>query len=193
MADYKSTKYQYLQKHHIDRSWSLFLDRDGVINKKIDNDYVRRWEQFEFLPGILEAIDLLSGRFGKIIIVTNQRGIGRKLMTKEDLDKIHTLMLEKIQSAGGRIDKIYYCPHLDEDNCNCRKPRTGLALQAKKDFPGIDFKKAVMVGDSQRDMEMGRKLGMITMLVAHPKYTRGSVLNYDFCFDRLVSFAMTLA
>ncbi|MBW8050990.1 MAG: HAD family hydrolase [Cytophagales bacterium] len=189
MAD---SSYQNLQKHQFDRSWTLFLDRDGVINKKIDKDYVRRWEQFEFLPDVLESIHLLSKRFGKIIIVTNQRGIGLKLMTKENLEKIHALMLEKIKSAGGSIDKVYYCPHLDEDHCNCRKPSTGLALQAKKDFPGIDFKRAIMVGDSQRDMEMGEKLGMITMFLAHHEYSGRSAPTYDFCFDKLISFAKGL-
>jgi len=166
----------------IDNTWTLFLDRDGVINKLIDHGYVKSWEHFEFLPGALEAIRLLSNIFGKIIIVTNQRGIGRKLMTTEELDGIHSLMLKEIKNAGGRIDKIYYCPHLVEDDCDCRKPKTGMPLQAKKDFPGIDFSRSVIAGDSRNDMEMGQGLGMTTVFI-------GTSIAFDSCYGSLISFA----
>jgi len=166
----------------IDKTWTLFLDRDGVINKLIEDGYVKSWGNFEFLPGVLEAIRLLSQIFGKIIIVTNQRGISRKLVTTEDLDEIHALMLKEIENAGGRIDKIYYCPHLVEDDCDCRKPKTGMPLQAKKDFPGIDFSKSVIVGDSRNDMEMGQRLGMTTVFI-------GTSIAFDSCYASLISFA----
>ena len=170
----------------IDKSWTLFLDRDGVINKLIEDGYVNSWEHFEFQPGALEAIRLLSGIFGKIVIVTNQRGIGRKLMTADDLDEIHSKMLKEIQDAGGRIDKIFYCPHLVEDDCDCRKPKTGLPLQAKKDFPDIDFSKSVMVGDMRNDMLMGQELGMRTVFI-------GTSLAFDYCYGSLISFAREIS
>jgi len=178
----------------IDKTWTLFLDRDGVINNLIEDGYVKSWEHFEFLPGVLEAIRLLSQIFGKIVIVTNQRGISRKLMTTEDMDEIHSLMLKEIKDAGGRIDKIYYCPHLVEDDCDCRKPKTGMPLQAKKDFPGIDFSKSVIAGDSQNDMEMGQRLGMTTVFIGTSIVTlSGPVVSgaepVEVCYDSLISFA----
>jgi len=157
-----------------------------VINEKIDNDYVKTWQQFQFLPNALEAIKQLSKHFGKIIIITNQRGVGRKLMTEDDLKQIHSLMLEKIKNAGGRIDKIYYCPHLEEVNCNCRKPKTGMALQAKIDFPVIDFEKSVIVGDSQPDLDMGQRLGMTTVLIG---LENRKTATFNFCFKKMFSFA----
>lgn len=138
---------------------TLFLDRDGVINKKIENDYVRNWEQFEFLPNVIEALKILNSLFDRIIIVTNQRGIGRKLMTEKDLEVIHKNMLSVLSKENIKIDKIYYCPHdYKKEICNCRKPKIGMALQAKKDFPDIDFRNSIMVGDSLSDIEFGKKL-----------------------------------
>ena len=166
----------------IDQSWTLFLDRDGVINKLIEDGYVKTQSHFEFQSGALEAIRLLSCVFGKILIVTNQRGIGRLLMTGDDLDEIHSFMLKEIENAGGSIDKIYYCPHLVEDDCDCRKPKTGMPLQAKKDFPDIDFNKSIMVGDTRNDMIMGQKLGMTTVFI-------GTSLAFDYCYSSLISFA----
>jgi len=147
---------------------TLFLDRDGVINKKIDNDYVRNWEQFEFLPNVIDALKILNKLFDKIIIVTNQRGIGRGLMSEDDLNNIHEKMLTVLNKEGIKIDKIYYCPHdYEKEVCNCRKPKIGMALQAKKDFPDIDFNDSVMVGDSISDIEFGKKSGMKSFLIAN--------------------------
>jgi histidinol-phosphate phosphatase family protein len=152
----------------IDKNWTLFLDRDGVINKKIDGDYVRNWEQFKFLPNVIEALKILNGIFGKIIIVTNQRGIGRGLMTEKDLNKIHQNMLTIFKKNNIEIDNIYYCPHdYEKEICNCRKPKIGMALKAKEDFPEIDFKKSIMVGDSLSDIEFGNNIGMISFLIGN--------------------------
>lgn len=151
---------------NIDKSWTLFLDRDGVINKKIEGDYVRKWEQFEFLPNVIEALKILRSIFGRIIIVTNQRGIGRGFMTEEDLRDIHKNMFAVLNKENIIIDRIYYCPHdYEKDKCSCRKPNIGMALQAKRDFPEIDFKKSVMVGDSLIDIEFGNKLNMLSILI----------------------------
>lgn len=123
-----------MENLNIDKRWTLFLDRDGVINHKIENDYVRNWAQYKFLSNVLRVIRGLSKIFGKIIIVTNQKGIGKKLMTEEDLKEIHRNMLLEISKTGGRIDKIYYCPCNVDDNCKCGKPNIEMALQAKKRF-----------------------------------------------------------
>lgn len=153
------------------QSWTLFLDRDGTINKRLIGDYVQHWDDFEFLPGIIDAIAGLSSIFGKIIIITNQQGIGKGLMTTQQLDFIHDNMLAQIAEAGGRIDGIYYCPHLASEGCNCRKPLPGLAIQAKKDFDDIDFHQSIMVGDTGSDIRFGANLGMITVQVGSESIT----------------------
>lgn len=158
-----------MHSRSIDKSWTLFLDRDGVINKQNVDDYVLTWGQFEFIPGVLEAIKILSSVFGKIIIVTNQQGIGRGLMTEKDLSEIHSNMIAEIEKHGGRIDAVYYAPYAPENNHLDRKPNVGMALKAKKDFPEINFKKSVMAGDSISDMEFGHRLGMINILISEDK------------------------
>ncbi|MBS1630623.1 MAG: HAD-IIIA family hydrolase [Bacteroidetes bacterium] len=147
-----------------DKTWTLFLDRDGVVNKEIIGSYVTTPAEFEFCPKSPEAIAALSEIFGKIIIVTNQRGVGRGLMSLDGLHEIHKLMREKIAATGGRIDKVYVATSLNDDDHN-RKPNQGMALQAKQDFPQIDFHKSIMVGNSISDMEFGKRLGMHTVFV----------------------------
>lgn len=144
---------------------TLFLDRDGVINQRLPGAYVRRWEEFIFLPGVLLAIVLLKGYFDRIIVVTNQQGIGKGLMTNDDLHAVHRKMCREIEQAGGRIDAIYYCPDLKTRADNCRKPAPAMALQAQRDAPDIDFTRSVMVGDAASDMVFGRQLGMQTVLI----------------------------
>lgn len=148
-----------------DGTWTLFMDRDDTINKRLPGDYVKSWSEFEFLPNALESIKYFSQVFNKIIIVTNQQGIGKEIMTSEQLNEIHSLMLDEIIEAGGYIDQIYYCPHLAIENPMCRKPNPGMGFQAAEDFPDIEFRKSLMVGDSISDMEFGYKLGMKNVLV----------------------------
>lgn len=154
-----------IKKLNIDHSWSLFLDRDGVINKRLIDDYVKIPAEFEFLPGVPEAISKFSTIFGRIFVVTNQRGIARGLMTEDDLQIVHKLMLDDIKNAGGRIDKIYYCPHDRNQGCGCRKPDIGMALKAKQDYPEVDFSKAIMLGDSTSDIKFGENAGMHTFRI----------------------------
>src|SRR6478736_1684328 len=122
----------------IDNTWTLFLDRDGVINRDKVGSYIFNRDEFFFLPGVEEAIKIFSDVFGVIVVVTNQRGIGKGLMTEDDLHNIHAHMLDELGVQGGRIDKIYFAPDLNSDSPN-RKPLTGMALQAKDDFPDINF------------------------------------------------------
>lgn len=145
---------------------SLFLDRDGVINRRIPGAYVKNWEDFQFLPGVLDCFTKLNRCFSHIIIVTNQQGIGKGLMTVEDLALIHQRMIEHIQAVGGAIHGVYFCPDLATHPDHCRKPNPHMGLQAKADFPDIDFNNAVMVGDSISDIAFGKNLGMQTVLVS---------------------------
>jgi len=154
----------------IDKSWTLFLDRDGVINKRLVDDYVKSWEEFEFLENVPETIAHCSHLFGTIVVVTNQQGIGKGLMSDADLRNIHENMTAEIKLHGGRIDKVYYCPKLKDQTPNCRKPLPFMGLQAQKDFPTIDFSKSVMVGDSISDMEFGEALGMHNVYITPDPY-----------------------
>lgn len=170
---------------------TLFLDRDGVLNIRPAGDYVRAPEAFIPSEGTTEAMRRLAGLFGRIIVVTNQAGIGKGLMTETDLASIHRKMQTIIFSEGGRIDRIYHCPHTKEANCRCRKPATGMAWLALADFPDIDFEDAWIVGDSVSDMQFGQSLGMRTVLI-HGKTEEAdslAAMRLDFRFDSLLHFA----
>ena len=144
---------------------SLFLDRDGVINKKLEGRYVSRWEEFEFMPNALQAVNILSKLFKRIFIVTNQQGIGKGIMSQNDLLFLHQKMLNEIEKAGGKINKIYFCPHLETDNCNCRKPKIGMIEKAIQDFSSINIKKSYLIGDSPSDIKAGERAGLHTIKV----------------------------
>lgn len=144
---------------------TLFLDRDGVINQRLPGAYVRHWDEFTFLPGVLPAIALLRRYFDRIVVVTNQQGIGKHLMTDAELHAVHQKMLQEIKKAGGHLDGIYFCPDLKSKPDNCRKPAPAMAIQAQRDYPAISFSQSVMVGDSASDMAFGRQLGMQTVLI----------------------------
>lgn len=147
---------------HISDKWSLFLDRDGVINEKIDNDYVKTFDEFLFKPKVLTSLKDLSKIFNRIFIITNQRGVGLNIMTRTDLDSIHEQMLKLIEGHGGRIDYIFSC--IDQyDSSPCRKPNIGMGNMAKELFPEIEFSKSIIVGDSECDIQFGNRLGMISI------------------------------
>jgi histidinol-phosphate phosphatase family protein len=157
------------KKLTIDREFTLFLDRDGVINKRLVGDYVRTTEAFELLPGVLDFLSWASPIFYRIIVVTNQQGIGKKLMTIRELDLIHQHFLELVAKAGGRIDDIYFAPQLKAEKHPDRKPGSGMALRAKADHPMINFSKSIMVGDSPSDLAFGHGIGMKTAFVITPE------------------------
>ncbi|MFZ1263349.1 MAG: HAD-IIIA family hydrolase [Chitinophagaceae bacterium] len=149
----------------IDNSWTIFIDRDGVINHEKKEDYILNPGEFRFYEGIPEAFKKLRNHFGKIIIVSNQRGVGKGLMSESDLQDIHRKMVEEIEIAGGHIDKIYYCTSTDNKHPG-RKPNPGMAFHAKADFPDIDLSKSVIIGNKPSDMLFGRNAGMHTVFVA---------------------------
>lgn len=186
-------KKQTVKPEHIDASWTLFLDRDGVINKQLMNDYVKDVVEFQFVEGAVSAIKQFKEIFYKVVVVTNQQGIGKGLMTENDLKKIHDHMLSVIRNDGGDIDKIYYCPDLKEKLPFCRKPQIGMALQARKDFPGIDFKKSIMAGDTLNDMVFGHRLGMTTVLINQNDQLANDFMELiDYHFESLFYFAKYL-
>ena len=154
-----------LKRYHIKKSWTLFLDRDGVINRRIVDDYVKNAEEFEFLPLVPESLGKLSGIFNRLIVVTNQQGIGKGILTGDDVESVHQHFLLEIKPFQANINKIYVCPDLESMGSHMRKPNIGMALAAQKDFPDIDFEKSIMVGDSQSDMDFGKKAGMITVFI----------------------------
>lgn len=178
-------------KHlNINKHWSVFLDRDGVINRRLENDYVKTLAEFEFLEGVPEAVKILANLFGKVIVVTNQQGIGKGLYSENDLNIIHHYMTDEIEKHEGRFDKVYFSSHLASDNHHWRKPGIGMALQAKEDFPEIDFTKSVMVGDSLSDMQFGKNVGMKTVFISAEPVTGP---NIDFCFSSLIDFAKAIS
>lgn len=143
----------------------LFLDRDGVINKRIVNGYVTRWEEFEFLPGVKESLGKISGIGYSLIVITNQQCVGKKMITFADLQMIQEKMSLELQRAGANILDIFVCPHLKSDNCNCRKPKPGLLIQAKEKY-GLDLSKTIFIGDSPTDIEAGKAAGTKTFLLS---------------------------
>ena len=174
----------------IEKGWSLFLDRDGVINQRIPDDYVKHPDEFEFICGVTEALEIFARYFNPIIVITNQQGIGRGFMTSSQLNLVHDKMLRTVTETGGRVDAVFYSPDLKNKGSFTRKPAVGLALKARKLFPSINFKRSIMAGDSYSDILFGYRLGMVTVLIGTDKDVLmqcGGILDYS--FPDLVSFA----
>ncbi|MBA2745766.1 MAG: HAD-IIIA family hydrolase [Flavisolibacter sp.] len=176
----------------IDRSWTLFLDRDGVINEEKLGHYILHWNEFIFSKGVLDVFKKLNERFGKIIVVSNQRGVGKGLMDEAALQSIHLEMQREVEIVGAGIEKIYYCTDT-QDTSFFRKPNPGMAFLALKDFTDIDPARCVMVGNKPGDMKFGRAAGFHTVFVTttnpeqefpHP--------DIDAHFPSLPAFAQTL-
>lgn len=172
----------------IDSTYTLFLDRDGVINKKINDGYVLSLDDFEFLPGVLDVMPKLAKLFTRIVVVTNQQCIGKGLLSVDDLNEIHLHMMNIIELNGGRIDAVYYAPDLKSADNLLRKPNNGMAFLAKNDFPEINFTKSIMVGDHLTDMEFGKSLGMTTFCISN-NYEKNSLVDHTINgLDRLLDF-----
>ncbi|HKZ66876.1 MAG TPA: HAD-IIIA family hydrolase [Chitinophagaceae bacterium] len=179
-----------LQK--IDKNWTLFLDRDGVLNEDKVGSYIFNPGEYIFYDGVPEAFKLFKEKFGRIIIATNQRGVGRELMSVADLDEIHQKMLMVIENSGGKIDAVFYASSINNDD-PVRKPNPGMAIKAKNQFPEIDFSRSVMIGNNISDMQFGRNAGMYTVFLTtttpdialpHP--------DIDLAFNSLTDFAKAL-
>ena len=147
----------------------IFLDRDGVINAPArPHEYITDWRDFVILPGVYDALRMFNESGFRIFIITNQRCIARKLATVEQINELHIQMLTDFQNHGCTVDGIYICPHGDGDNCSCRKPKTGLFLQAQRDMESSGYtvrkKESWMIGDFQSDIEAGKNYGVNTFL-----------------------------
>lgn len=158
----------------------IFLDRDGVINKYPGyRDYVKDYKEFHFLPGVKEAIRKLTLKGFTIYIISNQAGIAKKIFSKEKLKDITKRMLKEIEDYGGKIKDVYYCMHKQQDNCSCRKPKTGLiqkAIKAKR----VNLKDTYFIGDSLRDIETGKNAGCKTILVLSGETKEKDIENLPF-------------
>jgi histidinol-phosphate phosphatase family protein len=148
-----------------DKTWTLFLDRDGVINVRKMNGYILTVDEFQFLPQASESIAYFSTVFQHIFVVTNQQGISKGLMTERNLFDIHHYMCDKVVEKGGEITACYFAPELKSELNSLRKPNPGMALLAERDFPEVDFKKSIMVGDTDSDIKFGKNLGMKTVRI----------------------------
>jgi D-glycero-alpha-D-manno-heptose 1-phosphate guanylyltransferase len=181
-----------LHLENIDAGWTLFLDRDGVINYEKENDYIYNWDEFEFYPGVIESLPLLSKKFERIIVISNQRGVGRGLMSEESLLDIHGRMKSELENNGGRVDRVYYCIAADPKDFY-RKPNPGMAIRAAQEFPEIDLSKSIMVGNKPSDMQFGRNAGCYTVYLktTHPDQPIPHP-DIDLVFDSLLEFAKAL-
>lgn len=171
---------------------AVFLDRDGTINE--DPGYLSDPEGFRMLPTVIEGIRLLNEAAFLVVVITNQSGVARGLLTLETLASIHRRMKEDLRAGGARIDGIYYCPHHPDDGCTCRKPGSGL-LERAIDELGIDPVKSFIVGDRLTDIEAGRSIGCRTVLVPeHPdqlkKERSDSRVMPDFKADQFLDGVM---
>ncbi len=147
-------------------SKAVFLDRDGVINRRIPGDYVRHPDEFVLLEGVAEAIRLFRESFDFILIATNQQGIGKGRMTIANLDHVHNYMTLLLEQQGATIDHIYFCPDLAHQQPNCRKPHPAMAFQAQKDYPELNLQQSWMAGDSLSDLQFAWNAGMQPAMIA---------------------------
>jgi len=155
----------------VDTKWTLFLDRDGVINERNFDGYITHPNDFIFRDRVLETLPKLNALFGRIIIITNQQGVAKNIMTESNLEEVHRYMQEMILKAGGEIDKIYAATNFKGAENDRRKPGNSMALEAINDFPSIDLKKSIMVGDTDSDILFGKKNGMKTVLIRSKEKT----------------------
>lgn len=181
-----------LQLESIGPDWSLFLDRDGVINEDKPGSYIFSPEEFVFMHGAPALFKKLKETFLHVVVATNQRGVGRGLMTEETLSLIHQKMSDAIARAGGKIDKVYYATSI-HNNDFIRKPNPGMALQAKADFPDIELSRSIMIGNNVSDMQFGRAAGMFTVfLTTTNKEIRLPHPDIDLIFNTLEDFVKAL-
>ena len=155
----------------VDVSWTLFLDRDGVINERVFGGYILKYSDFQFKEGVLESSKELFDKFGRVIVVTNQQCVAKGLISQVDLASMHEKMVHEFQIAGAQLDRVYAALELKGDEPFMRKPHSKMAELAKGDFPEIDFSKSIMVGDTDGDLCFGENLGMKTVLIRSDEKT----------------------
>lgn len=142
---------------------AIFLDRDGVICENRP-DHVKAWDEFAFLPGVLDALRMLAETNTTVVVVTNQAIINRGLVSRDTVDEINRRMVIEVQQQGGRVDAVLYCPHRPDERCLCRKPQPGLLMQAAEQF-NADLRQSFLVGDARSDIEAALAVGSKPILV----------------------------
>ena len=158
----------------VEKNRIIFLDRDGVINE-LREDYVKNFSEFVLLPDVGKHLSKLSQNGFKLIIITNQSAIGRGFLSKENLEKIHRHLKNKLLEQSCVIDRIFYCPHIPEDNCTCRKPNTDLFERAVKEFHPVDMTNSWIIGDNHTDIQAAKKLELNSILVKSNSSIEGAV------------------
>ena len=177
----------------IGRDWCLFLDRDGVINRRVVGDYVRSWRQFEWLPGAQVALKTLREWAPHLVVVTNQQGIGKGLMSARDVATVHTHLEADLAAGGVAIDGFAVCPHLESAGCACRKPAPGLVLDWLRRHPDTQPSLSIMVGDSESDLELARNVAAAVGRCVSIHIGRGSPGEVaDVTFDSLADLAVAV-
>lgn len=163
---------------------AAFLDRDGVINVKApEGQYVTRWEEVRFIPGVATAISRLNKSGFRVIVISNQRCVAKGLVTEEQVAALHRKILQELADQGAVIDAVYFCPHDAEPKCECRKPAPGMLLQAAKEHQ-IDLAASWMIGDSRADVAAGKNAGCKTVLIGQREPPTGSAP--DLCAESLL-------
>ena len=158
---------------------AIFLDRDGVINKKaVEHDYIKSWEDFVLLDGVIKTLKIFHSLGYIIVVVTNQAGISKGLMSEKTVKEIHTNLNKLLSKNGTKIDYFYYCPHKDQDNCECRKPKPGMIKKAIEDLD-IDLKSSILIGDTETDRQLGRNVNVRTIIVKTDGNLYKSILGFS--------------
>ncbi|MDG2454573.1 MAG: HAD-IIIA family hydrolase [Bacteroidia bacterium] len=176
----------YLPSRKERKGYTLFLDRDGVLNEPIVDDYARQPSDLILVSELANSIEALLVQFKRVILVTNQQGVGRKVMSDIDLEDVHLKMYNHLKNRDVQwFDAAFFAPYLKTENHTWRKPNNGMLHKARAYFPDIDWKKSIMVGDSPGDMQLADSLGIIKVRIANPQF---SFDNQDFKFDTVADF-----
>lgn len=177
------------------KDWTLFLDRDGVINERIIDGYVMDSKNLILTSNLTQALTILSKKFGRMLVVSNQQCVGKGYCTYQTIEKVHSDLNDILLKERILISDFFFCPHKATDNCTCRKPKSGLAFQAQEKYPSIDFTKSVMVGDMITDIFFGKSLGMTTVYVGAKNTPNFDKIkdHSDYIFDNLYEFAKSIA
>jgi histidinol-phosphate phosphatase family protein len=152
----------HVERTSAKQSPAVFLDRDGTIIE--ESDYLHEPERIKILPNAIEGIKRFQDMGYRIVIVTNQPGIGIGYYSKEDFYKVNRELFKHFSQAGILVDKVYFCPHSKSEKCSCRKPEQALILRAKEEL-NLDLSRSIFIGDKTSDIETGRRAGMRTILV----------------------------
>ncbi len=177
----------YLPNSKERKEYTLFLDRDGVLNEPIVDDYARQPSDLILVSELAVSIEVLLAQFKRVILVTNQQGIGRKVMSDIDLEDVHLKMYNHLKDRGVQwFDAAFFAPYLKSENHTWRKPNNGMLNKARAYFPDINWKKSILVGDSPGDMQLADYMGIAKVRIANPQF---SFDNQDFKFDTVADFA----